>query len=389
MDVYNAFLHGDLEKEVFIRPPPGFRTADKTQVCRLHKSLYGLNQAPRCWFSKLSTALKDYGFTQSLKDYSLFTFAADDRHIHVLVYVDDLIVTGSSSMVITDFKEYLSSCFHMKDFGISKYFLGIEVARNSTGMYLSQRKYKLDIISDTGLLGAKPVSHPIEQNHHLATVDGELLPDPFHYRRLVGRLIYLAAACRVVCYLKGNPGQGILLRAGTDLRLSAWCDADYNSCPLQRRSLTTWFIQLGGSPFSWKTRKQDIVSRSSAEAEYRAMSETVCEILWLREVLFSMGVDCSALVPLHCDNEATIHLSKNPVFHERTKHIESDCHFIRDEIVKGVIAPQHVSTKVQLADILTKALGRKEFDEFFLKLGIRDLHTPACGGGIMSQGSYV
>ncbi|XP_019100765.1 PREDICTED: uncharacterized protein LOC109132819 [Camelina sativa] len=269
-------------------------------------------------------------------------------------------------------------------------------------MYLSQRKYTLDIISDTGLLGAQPVSHPIEQNHHLATATGALLPDLFRYRRLVGRLIYLGvtrpdlsyaihllsqfkhaprvehweAARRVVCYLKSNPGQGILLCSGTDLRLTAWCDADHNGCPLTRRSLTAWFIQLGGSPVSWKTRKQDVVSRSSCEAEYRAMAKTVCELLWLRDVLVSMGVDCSAPVSLYCDNESAIHLSKNPVFHERTKHIESDCHFIRDEIVRGVIAPQHVSTKVQLADILTKALGRKEFDDFKLKVGIRDLHTP-------------
>lgn len=226
----------------------------------------------------------------------------------------------------------MCSCFHKKDLGISKYFLGIEVARNSSGMYLSQRKYILDIISDTGLLGAKPVSHPIEQNHKLALAGGDTLPDPFRYRRLVGRLIYLSvtrpelsyaihilsqfmhapkkdhwdAAVRVVCYLKTNPGQGILLRAGLDLRLVAWCDSDYQGCPLSRRSLTAWFIQLGGSPISWKTQKQDVVSRSSCEAEYRAMGDTVCEILWLRELLTALGVDCSAPVPLHCDNQSAI-----------------------------------------------------------------------------------
>ncbi|XP_019094592.1 PREDICTED: uncharacterized protein LOC109129976 [Camelina sativa] len=379
MNVHNVFLHGDLEEEVFIRPTPGFRTADKNQVCRLHKSLYGLRQAPRCWFAKLSTTLLDYGFQQCVKDYSLFAFADADIRLHVLVYVDDLIITGSSRA----------------DLGISKYFLGIEVARNSTGMYLCQRKYTLDIISDTGLLGSKPASHPLKQDHTLALAPGDSLSDPYPYRQLVGRLIYLsvtrpdlsyvihilsqfmhapkaahwAAALRVVRYLKSNPGQGILLQAGTDLRISAWCDSDHGGCPLSRRSLTAWVIQIGGSPVSWKTQKQDVVSRSSAEAEYRAMAETVCEILWLRELLTFLGVDCTSPVPLHCDNESAIHISKNLVFHERTKHIESDCHFIRDEILHGVIDPQHVSTRVQLADILTKALGRKEFDEFLSKLG--------------------
>lgn len=127
MDVHNAFLHGDLEEEVYMQLPPGFRTNDKTQVCRLHKSLYGLRQAPRCWFAKLSSALKDYGFRQSVPDYSLFTYAHGSKRIYVLVYVDDLIISADSQPLLDEFKAYLSSCFHMKDLGVLKYFLGIEL----------------------------------------------------------------------------------------------------------------------------------------------------------------------------------------------------------------------------------------------------------------------
>lgn len=191
MDVHNAFLHGDLEEEVYIKLPPGFKTTDKNQVCRLHKSLYGLRQAPRCWFAKLTTALKAYGFVQSLNDYSLFIYENGSTRLHILIYVDDLLITGTSLAVINEFKDYLSSCFRMKNLGILKYFLGIEVARNSSGMYLTQRKYTLDIISEMGLLGSRPDSHPIEQNHTLAAVDEPLLPNPTQYRRVVGRLIYL------------------------------------------------------------------------------------------------------------------------------------------------------------------------------------------------------
>ena len=125
MDVHNAFLHGDLDEEVYIKFPPGFRTPDTTQVCRLHKSLYGLRQAPRCWFAKLSESLKTYGFIQDVSDYSLFTFVEGEIRLHVLVYVDDLLISGSSPAAIQAFKEYLSSCFHMKDLGHLKYFLGI------------------------------------------------------------------------------------------------------------------------------------------------------------------------------------------------------------------------------------------------------------------------
>lgn len=145
-EVHNAFLH-DLTEEVFIQFPPDFRTDDKSQVCRLNKSLYRLKQTLRCWFTKLSQALKEYGFQQDFSNYSMFTLARGDVRLHVLVYVDDLIITGSNLEVIDEFKNYLSSYFHMKDLGILKYFLGIEVARSPDGVYLCQRKYTLDIIT--------------------------------------------------------------------------------------------------------------------------------------------------------------------------------------------------------------------------------------------------
>ena len=245
MDVHNAFLHGDLDEEVYMRLPPGFESSSPNKVCRLRKSLYGLKQAPRCWFAKLVSALKDYGFLQSYSDYSLFTYTRGSVQINVLVYVDDLILSGNDSAALQTFKHYLSDCFHMKDLGSLKYFLGIEVARSATGIFLCQRKYTLDIVNETGLLGSKPVGFPIEQNHKLSLATGALLSDPESYRRLVGRLIYLAvtrpdlaysvhilsqfmheprtdhweAALRVVRYLKGTPGHGILLRSDSELTL--------------------------------------------------------------------------------------------------------------------------------------------------------------------------
>jgi len=191
MDVHNAFLHGELHEEVFMKMPPRFHVQQPNKVCKLHKSLYGLKQAPRYWFAKLSATLKKYGFKQSYLDYSLFTLQHDEVQLVVLVYVDDLIVSGSHPTPIRWFKNYLSTCFHMKDLGVLKYFLGVEVARSPTGIYLCQHKYALDIISESGLLGAKPASILLEQNHRLPLANGCFLENTEQYRRLVGQLIYL------------------------------------------------------------------------------------------------------------------------------------------------------------------------------------------------------
>lgn len=280
MDVHNAFLHGDLFEEVYTKIPFGFQGDKPGKVCRLRKSLYGLKQAPRCWFAKLSQSLREYGFIQSYSDYSLFTCQKGAIQLNIFVYVDDLIISGNNSAALSAFKKYLCSCFHMKDLGVLKYFLGIEVSRNSEGIYLCQRKYILDIIAEAGNLGSKPISFPMEQNHQLARSTSPLLENVEQYRRLVGRLIYLAftrpdlaysvhilsqflnaprldhwnAAIRVVRYLKGCPGQGILLRSDCDQSLTGWCDSDWASCPLTRCSLSGCLVFLGVLLFPGKQR---------------------------------------------------------------------------------------------------------------------------------------
>ncbi|GJW69953.1 retrovirus-related pol polyprotein from transposon RE2, partial [Tanacetum coccineum] len=191
--------------------------------------------------------------------------------LNVLVYVDDLVISGNDHESIVQFKSYLM-----------------------------------------GLLGAKPAKNPIEQNHRLGLAKGRLFENPKQYRRL--------------------------------------CDADWAGCPLMRRSLTGWVVYLGDSPISWKTKKQHIVSRSSAEAEYRSMAMTTCELKRLKSVLLSLGIHQVKPMSLYCDNQAALNISQNPVFRERTKHIEVDCHYIRDELVSGNITAQYVSTKEQIAD---------------------------------------
>ncbi|XP_043710546.1 uncharacterized mitochondrial protein AtMg00810-like [Telopea speciosissima] len=383
-------------------PPPGYRCKGENIVCKLQRSLYGLKQASRNWFSKLSTALLSFGFAQSQADHSLFMLHQDSASIFILVYVDDIIITGSDATLLQDVKTRICHQFHTKDIGILKYFLGIEVARSNTDLYLCQRKYTLDILNDCGLTGARPADFPMEQNLKLSDSTGEVLSEPSSYRRLVGRLIYLTvrrpdivhtvhilsqfmhqpcqlhldAAHRLLRYLKGTPGQGILIPATTTLQLTAFCDSDWARCPMTRRSTTGYCILLGIVPISWKIKKQTTVSRSLAEAEYRAMAVAICELTWLSYLFQDLGLSPPARIPLYCDNQAALHIAANPVYHEHTKHIEIDCHVVREKIQLGLLHPTKIPSAEQVADIFTKSLGRVQFQHLKSKMGIRDLHAP-------------
>jgi hypothetical protein len=148
MDVSNAFLHGNLEEEVYMQVPDGYQVPKEGMVCRLRKSLYGLKQASRNWYSKLSQSLINYGFQESNADHSLFTYTKEDKFMVVLVYVDDLVIAGNDGSTCNEFKQYLKRCFHMKDLGSLKYFLGLVLARGAVGLFICQRKYTLDILSE-------------------------------------------------------------------------------------------------------------------------------------------------------------------------------------------------------------------------------------------------
>ncbi|CAL1398262.1 unnamed protein product [Linum trigynum] len=403
LDVNNAFLHGDLEEEVYMKVPLGFQQEGDTRVCRLRKSLYGLRQASRNWYQKFTLALAELGFTASRADHSLFLYRKGETFVAALIYVDDVVLTGNDAGFISQVKSFLDSRFSIKDLGPLKYFLGIEVARSPEGIVLSQRKYTLDILKDAGVTGARPSSFPMEQNHSLTQPADDVIPDISSYRRLIGRLLYLtvtrpdityavnvlsqhvhapssahmAAAHRVLRYLKTAPGQGLFFPSSGTLELTAFCDSDWAGCQASRRSTSGYYIQLGSAPVSWRTKKQRVVARSSAEAEYRAMASTVSEVIWLRHLLMELGVPQSSATPLYCDSQAALHIAANPVFHERTKHVEMDCYFVRERVVTGEIAPHKVATSDQPADMFTKALGTDQFRFLMSKLGIRDLHASA------------
>lgn len=279
------------------------------KVCKIKKSLYGLKQASRQWFAKLTTELKLQGYVQSKNDYSLFLKRHNGLITIAVVYVDDIILTGGDTTEIDHLKSHLDSIFSINDLGKLHFFLGLEVGYHADGIVLTQAKFTKELLDECGIKEFRKVYTPLLVNLKLS-VDGggsSLYADPILYRTLVGKLNYLShtrpdlsfsvqtlsqfmhsprdqhfeALTHVLSYVKAIAGQGILLQGSPDLVLQAFSDSDWASCKDSRRSVTGYLLLLGKSPVSWKSKKQATVSRSSSEAEYRAMASAASEAVWL------------------------------------------------------------------------------------------------------------
>ncbi|CAL8138863.1 unnamed protein product [Prunus armeniaca] len=295
-DVKNAFLHGDLEEEVYMDLPSGCNSTPdkKNQVCKLRKSLYGLKQSPRAWFGRLTKSMKNFGYTQSHSDHTLFLKCDEGKLTTLIVYVNDIIIIGNDTKKKLKLQKYLSQEFEMKDLGDLKHFLGIEVARSKTSIFLSQRKYVMDLLTETEMLGYKPADTPIEMNHKLCEDTDQEPTNKEQYQRLVGRLIYLAntrpyiayvvsvvsqfmhstnishrnAIDRILRYLKSAPRKGLMFSKNGDFEVVGYTDADWAGSITDRRSTSSYFTFVRGNLVTWRSKKQNVVSRSSVEAEY-------------------------------------------------------------------------------------------------------------------------
>ena len=364
--------------------PQGFESKlySSDFVCRLKKSLYGLKQAPRAWNERFTSFLPSLGFQASNADPSLFVQHSSLGTVVLLLYVDDIILTGSNSSLIASVISALTQEFDMKDLGQLTYFLGLQISYQSAGLFVSQTKYIKELLGKVDLQDSKPCPTPCLPYHRLLKDDGKPYSHPEQYRSIVGALQYLTftrpdiafsvnQACqfmhnpmeshvvavkRILRYLKGTIDFGIWFKPGL-LHLHAYSDADWAGDPNDRRSVSGFIVYLGSSPISWASKKQHTVSRSSTEAEYRALAITAAELAWIRQLFCDLHVPLHVPPLIHCDNISAIALSSNPVFHSRMKHLQIDYHFVRERVIRGDLLVQHVSSAEQFADILTKGLS--------------------------------
>lgn len=274
---------------------------------------------------------------------------------------------------------------------------------------MTQKKFTKELLQECNMDLSQIAKTPLHVHLKLAADTGEFFSDPVLYRSLVGKLNFLThtrpdlsyvvqtlsqymhqprlqhytALHHVMRYPAGTIGQGILLSATPQLTLKAYSDSDWASCPDTRRSVIGYVMLLGSSPVSWKSKKQATVSKSSAEAEYRAMAAAASEITWLVRLLQELGVNDLQPIKLLCDNQSAIHIGKNPVLHERTKHIELDCHFTREKVMEGLIELSYLPTAEQLADLFTKALPSPRHLKLSSKLGMLDSQSlPSLRGAV-------
>jgi hypothetical protein len=286
------------------------------------------------------------------------------------------------------------------------HFLGINVRRTNSGFFLSQTQYVDDLLERAGMANCKSVSTPADTKGKVSATDGTLIADATSYRSLAGALQYLtitrpdiAYAVQQVClhmhaprdvhltmlkrilrYIKGTAHLGVQLRAITSPMITAYSDADWAGCPDTRRSTSGYCIFLGPSLISWSSKRQTTVSRSSAEAEYRAIANAVSECSWLRHLLGELLCKVPSATVAFCDNISSVYMSKNPVHHRRTKHIELDIHFVREKVAIGELRVTHVPSARQLADVFTKGLPSALFNDFRDSLSVTTAAVETAGG---------
>ncbi|GJU65796.1 putative ribonuclease H-like domain-containing protein [Tanacetum coccineum] len=387
MDVKSAFLYGKIEEEVYVCQPPGFEDPEfPNRVYKVEKALYGLHQAPRAWYETLSTYLLENGFQRGTIDKTLFIKKVKGDILLVQIYVDDIIFGSTKKELCTEFEKLMHKKFQMSSMGELTFFLGLQVMQKEDGIFISQDKYVDEILKKFGFSTMRIASTPIETSKPLLK-DAEAEDVDVHlYRSMIGSLMYLTSsrpdimfvvcACarfqvtpkvshlhavkRIFRYLKGQPKLGLWYPKDSPFDLEAYTDSDYAGASLDRKSTTGGCQFLGSRLISWQCKKQTIVANSTTKAEYVAVANCCGQVLWIQNQMLDYGYNFMN-TKIFIDNESTICIVKNPVFHSKTKHIEIRHHFIRGSYEKRLIQVINIHTNRNIANLLTKALNVSRF----------------------------
>ncbi|GJV84101.1 ribonuclease H-like domain-containing protein [Tanacetum coccineum] len=351
---------------------PVVKSATIRTVLSLARSLYGLKQAPRAWFQRGSDVA------------------------YLLLYVDDIVLTASSTALLQRIITLLHSEFAMTDLGSLNYFLGISAQRSKSRLFLSQSKFVEEILERAHMQHCNPCKTLVDTESKLG-YDGDPVSDPTLYCSLAGALQYLtftrpdiSYAMQQIClymhdprdphftdlkrilhYVHGTIDHELQLHVSSTTQLNAYTDADWAGCPITRRSTFGYYVFLGDNLLSWSAKWQVTLSHSSAEVEYRGVMNVVAETAWLRNLLLAIHAPLSTATIVYCDNVSVVYLSTNHVQHQRTKHIKIDIHFVREYVASGQVRVLHVPSRFQYADIFTKGLPTALFLECRSSLNVQ------------------
>lgn len=386
---------------MFIAQPPGYeQKGQEHKVYKLEKALYGLTQAPRAWYSCIESYFMKEGFEKCPHEHTLFVRRMDGgKMLIVCLYVDDLIFTGNDESMFRKFKHSMMTEFDMIDLGKMSYFLGLEVLQMSEDIYVSQRKYAQEVLERFNMNQCNTVHNPIVPGFKMMKDEGGVEIDSTLYKRIVGSLMYLTAtrpdmmyvislisrfmerptelhfkaAKRVLRYLKGMVSFGLFYRKGGKEELIGYTDSDYVGDQDDRKSTFGFVFMLSSGAVSWSSKKQPVVTLSTTEAEFIAAASSACQAVWLRRILQQLNHEPRKSTTIYCDNSSTIKLSKNPVMHGRSKHIDVRFHFLRELTKDEVVGLVQCSSQEQVADIMTKPLKLDVFQNLRELLGVYPL----------------
>jgi hypothetical protein len=365
----------------------------------LRKAIYGLRQAPQAWNSKLDDTQRKMDFVQSEHEHAMYRRSHSDDILLVGdgVYVDDLVITGSSLAAVKEFKEEMKRAFLMSDLGLLSFYLGIEVRQDAGGITLRQTHYAKKILEMVSMTDCKATATPMEERLRLSRDSTAEEVNVTLYRRIVGSLQclihtwpdltyavgyvsrflerpteeHLQAVKKILRYIARTLQYGLRYgrRTGTT-RLVGYCDSDLAGDIDTRKSTTCALFFLGKSLMSWQSLKQRVVALSSCEAEYIAATTTATQAIWMARLLGELLGREPEVVELKVDSKSALALARNLVFHERSNHIDLRYHFIRNCLAEGTLSATYINTVDQLTDILTKALGRVKFQELRARIGM-------------------
>ncbi|GJV57324.1 retrovirus-related pol polyprotein from transposon TNT 1-94 [Tanacetum coccineum] len=398
MDVKSAFLNGVINEEVYVAQPPGFIDfAKPNYVYKLKKALYGLKQAPKAWYDRLKAFLIKHNYSMGMVDNTLFTKKKDSNIIIVQIYVDDIIFGSTCQEMCDDFAKIMHDEFEMSMMGELNFFLGLQIKQLNDGIFFNQSKYIKEMLKKFGLEDSKPMKTPMSTETKLTRDEEGESVDNTKYRGMIGSLLYLTASrpdimfsvclCarfqedpktshleavkRIFRYIKGTMHLGLWYPKGSGIETIVYADSDHAGDYVDRKSTSGVCTFMGCCLTSWFSKKQTALAISTTEAEYVSAGKACQQALWMKQALIDYGIRLDN-IPIMCDNKGAIDLSKNPVQHSRTKHIEIRHHFLRDNVQKGNISLEKVSSEDNIADILTKPLKREPFN--YLRLGLYHRH---------------